>query len=167
MRGLIILQTTTFYAQDQFKEQFGTVDNGVLEISAKWQTSIQQAMACGELIGLVIAGYLSNSYGWRPILGGMMIFLTGSLFLFAFANSLGYLVAAMVMCGMCLVLIQMSRACADNSRDSLGSFPNWLHCIFFRNGPNMFAPVCDRLGWYLLGPGLLPRQCHKSWMSQP
>lgn len=96
---LTILKTTTFYGQDQFKQQFGSIDKGVLEISAKWQTAIQQAMACGELVGLAIAGYLSNYYGWKPILSGMMIWLTGSLFLFAFAKNLGYLVAAMVMCG--------------------------------------------------------------------
>lgn len=95
------IQTTSFYGQDQFKERFGTVDNGVLEISAKWQTAIQQSMAVGELIGLAITGLLADTLGWRPILSGMMIVLTGSLFLFAFADSLGMLVAAMVMCGKC------------------------------------------------------------------
>ncbi|RAH73812.1 MFS general substrate transporter [Aspergillus aculeatinus CBS 121060] len=91
--------TTTFYGQDQFKQQFGTHDNGVLEISAKWQTAIQQAMACGELIGLSLAGFLADRYGWKPILSGMMVMLAGTLFLFAFAKNLGMMVAAMVMCG--------------------------------------------------------------------
>ncbi|KAH8673385.1 general substrate transporter [Xylariales sp. PMI_506] len=91
--------TTSFYGQDQFKKQFGTIDSGVLEVSATWQTGIQQAMAVGELIGLAIAGALADRFGWKPILSGMMIMLTGCLFLFAFAKDLGMIVAAMVMCG--------------------------------------------------------------------
>ncbi|GLA87649.1 hypothetical protein AtubIFM56815_002075 [Aspergillus tubingensis] len=91
-------KTTSFYGQTQFKERFGTVDNGVLEISAEWQTGIQQAMAVGELIGLAIAGFLADRLGWKPILSGMMVWLTGSLFLFAFAQNLGMMVAAMVLC---------------------------------------------------------------------
>ncbi|XRM48131.1 hypothetical protein ABZX51_011071 [Aspergillus tubingensis] len=92
-------KTTSFYGQTQFKERFGTVDNGVLEISAEWQTGIQQAMAVGELIGLAIAGFLADRLGWKTILSGMMVWLTGSLFLFAFAQNLGMMVAAMVLCG--------------------------------------------------------------------
>lgn len=56
-------------------------------------------MTVGELIGLAMVGFLTEHYGWKPILSGMMIFLTGALFLFAFANSLGMIVAAMVLCG--------------------------------------------------------------------
>lgn len=92
-------KTTSFYGQTQFKERFGTVDNGVLEISAEWQTGIQQAMAVGELIGLAVAGFMADRFGWKPILSGMMVWLTGSLFLFAFAQNLGMMVAAMVLCG--------------------------------------------------------------------
>lgn len=98
--GMLTLnKTTSFYGQTQFKERFGTVDNGVLEISAEWQTGIQQAMAVGELIGLAVAGFLADRFGWKPILSGMMVWLTGSLFLFAFAENLGMMVAAMVFCG--------------------------------------------------------------------
>ncbi|RAK91730.1 MFS general substrate transporter [Aspergillus costaricaensis CBS 115574] len=99
MQSADATSTTSFYGQTQFKERFGTVDNGVLEISAKWQTGIQQAMAVGELIGLAIAGILADRLGWKPILSGMMVWLTGSLFLFAFAQNLGMMVAAMVLCG--------------------------------------------------------------------
>ncbi|KAJ9138343.1 General substrate transporter [Pleurostoma richardsiae] len=98
MQACDATSTTSFYGQDQFKEQFGTVDKGVLEISAKWQTGIQQAMAVGELIGLAIVGVLADRFGWKPILSGMMVMLTGSLFLFAFAKNLGMMVAAMVLC---------------------------------------------------------------------
>ncbi|GLB19520.1 hypothetical protein AtubIFM61612_009427 [Aspergillus tubingensis] len=99
MQSADATSTTSFYGQTQFKERFGTVDNGVLEISAEWQTGIQQAMAVGELIGLAIAGFLADRLGWKPILSGMMVWLTGSLFLFAFAQNLGMMVAAMVLCG--------------------------------------------------------------------
>ncbi|CAK7226356.1 hypothetical protein SBRCBS47491_006203 [Sporothrix bragantina] len=99
MQSCDATSTTTFYGQDQFKQRFGSVDNGVLEIPAIWQISIQQAMACGELIGLAIAGFLADRFGWKPILTGMMVMMTGCLFLFAFAHNLGMMVAAMVLCG--------------------------------------------------------------------
>lgn len=56
-------------------------------------------MTVGELIGLGVVGLLNGRYGWKPILSGMMIMLIGTLFLFAFAKSLGMIVAAMVLCG--------------------------------------------------------------------
>ncbi|GLA46664.1 hypothetical protein AnigIFM63604_011265 [Aspergillus niger] len=99
MQSADATSTTSFYGQTQFKERFGTVDNGVLEISAEWQTGIQQAMAVGELIGLAVAGFMADRFGWKPILSSMMVWLTGSLFLFAFAQNLGMMVAAMVLCG--------------------------------------------------------------------
>ncbi|GKZ55710.1 hypothetical protein AnigIFM49718_000876 [Aspergillus niger] len=76
MQSADATSTTSFYGQTQFKERFGTVDNGVLEISAEWQTGIQQAMAVGELIGLAVAGFMADRFGWKPILSSMMVWLT-------------------------------------------------------------------------------------------
>lgn len=93
------VQIPAYFGQDQFKAQFGSKVNGVLEIPAKWQTSVQQSGSVGEIIGLAIVGYLADRIGWKLTLTSMMVFLTGFLFLFAFPQNLGMIVAGNILCG--------------------------------------------------------------------
>lgn len=87
-------------------------------------------MACGELIGLAVAGFLADRFGWRSILTGMMAMLTGCLFIFAFAKNLGMMVAAMVLCGEYRPKrMQLARMYADGQRYSLGCFSDRVHCL--------------------------------------
>ncbi|CAK7206060.1 hypothetical protein SEUCBS139899_008843 [Sporothrix eucalyptigena] len=88
-----------YFGQDQFKQQFGSTVNGVLEIPAEWQTALQQSGSAGEIIGLAIVGFLADRIGWKLTLTGMMVFLTGFLFLFAFPKNLGMIVAGNIICG--------------------------------------------------------------------
>ena len=71
----------------------------MLEIPAKWQTALQQSGSVGEIIGLMFAGYLADRVGWKKTLCGMMIFLTGFLFLFAFPKNLATILAGNILCG--------------------------------------------------------------------
>lgn len=88
-------------------------------------------MTVGEIIGLAIAGFLADRYGWKPILTGMMVMLTCCLFLFAFIQNLGMMVAAMVLCGEYHPGPLVSVDGADHCRYPMGRFPNRLHCVLF------------------------------------
>lgn len=160
-------QTTGFYAQTQFKNKFGSYSNGVLEIAPSWQTGIQMAMSVGELIGLAITGFLSDRYGWKPILSGMMIMLTLCLLLFAFAQSLGMIVAAMVMCGeLSLINFTARKETKTASRDSLGRIPDGLRGIWLGDGAHLSSSFRYGLGWDLLGLGLLYRRVDYTCLSE-
>lgn len=149
-------KTTSFYGQTQFKERFGTVDNGVLEISAEWQTGIQQAMAVGELIGLAVAGFMADRFGWKPILSGMMVWLTGSLFLFAFAQNLGMMVAAMVLCGDFLSFYSVTKRLTAKLGIPWGAFQTGCIAYSSEMVPTCLRPfvtawigICWGLGFFI------------------
>lgn len=77
--------------------------------------------------------------------------LTGCLFIFAFAQNLGMMVAAMVLCGEYRPKrMQLARMSAYGQRYSLGCFSDRVHCLL-RNGTYLLAPFGHRLDWHLLG----------------
>lgn len=76
----------------------GNVDGKV--VVAKWQSSLQVAGQLGALIGVMIAGPITNAIGYRwTFIGGLMA-LNGFIFIFYFSNSLPFVFAAQIIEGL-------------------------------------------------------------------
>lgn len=65
MEGYDLLLLSNFYASPQFNKKYGTLGkSGVYTVSAPWQSGLSNGARCGEMIGLLINGFLSERYGY-------------------------------------------------------------------------------------------------------
>lgn len=64
MEGYDLLLLSNLYASPQFNRKYGTLGkNGVYTVSAPWQSGLSNGARCGEMLGLLINGFLSERYG--------------------------------------------------------------------------------------------------------
>ncbi|KAJ3568612.1 hypothetical protein NPX13_g6361 [Xylaria arbuscula] len=76
-------------AYPAFKDRFGIVaPNGDHVIPASWQNGISGATNVGEIIGLQIAGVVSERWGYRWTIIGALVAVTGFIFFPFFAGNL-------------------------------------------------------------------------------
>jgi SP family general alpha glucoside:H+ symporter-like MFS transporter len=67
-----------FFAFPSFLEKFGELTpDGKMEIPANWQNGLQNAAGAGGIIGLQLAGIVSERIGYRWVLVGLLEFPTG------------------------------------------------------------------------------------------
>jgi SP family general alpha glucoside:H+ symporter-like MFS transporter len=66
MEGYDVCLLSNFFGFPQFKKKYGhQLADGSYEISAPWQAGLQNGVTCGEIIGLMINGYVSERFGYR------------------------------------------------------------------------------------------------------
>jgi MFS transporter, SP family, general alpha glucoside:H+ symporter len=85
-----------FVALAPFQEKFGVFvgyKDGVAQyaIETKWQSALFQSGQCGALIGVIIAGPITNRIGYRWSTIGGLIMMNATIFISFFANSLAVL----------------------------------------------------------------------------
>lgn len=80
-----------FVAQTAFKREYGILHNGVYTIETKWQSALFQSGQCGALVGVFLAGPITNrvGYRWATILG--LILMNATIFICFFSTSLNVL----------------------------------------------------------------------------
>ncbi|KAK8087172.1 hypothetical protein PG994_002146 [Apiospora phragmitis] len=84
-----VTQLLEDFAYPVFKDKFGyPAPNGGMVISAAWQNGISGATNVSEIIGLQIAGWVSERYGYRWTIISALITITGFIFFPFFAESL-------------------------------------------------------------------------------
>ncbi|KAL2843134.1 general substrate transporter [Aspergillus pseudoustus] len=100
--GSILIQN--FLIFPEFKEAFGmpmtTEPLPKYEISSAWQAGLINAAYAGEIIGLVINGFLTEWFGYHRVMVGSLVCLSLLFFLAVFAINVEMLVAAQVLCGL-------------------------------------------------------------------
>ena len=84
-----------------FKQKFGERDpkSGEWAVTAAWQSGLSNGARAGEIIGLIIAGWTADRYGYRMTSIAALLFLIGCIFILFFAPNVGILVAGEVLCG--------------------------------------------------------------------
>lgn len=76
MEGYDLVMINSFYAQPQFNEKFGTLqENGKYGLTAAWQTGLSNAVQVGSILGLMMNGYLTDKFGYRRTMLGALFFM--------------------------------------------------------------------------------------------
>lgn len=102
MEGYDTNLLNSFYGFPDFVDKFGTYfpEKGKKEIPAKWQTALSMAVNCGEILGLFLAGIISDRIGYRKTLIGSLIMVAGLIFIVFFAKNIEMLLVGELLLGL-------------------------------------------------------------------
>ncbi|KAK5655196.1 hypothetical protein OQA88_6095 [Cercophora sp. LCS_1] len=102
MEGYDLALVGNLYASPMFKQKYGVYDPATDKyvISAAWQSGISNGARAGEIIGLIIAGWTADRYGYKMTTIGSVLLLVGCIFILFFAPNIQTLVIGCVMCGL-------------------------------------------------------------------
>lgn len=101
MEGFDITLCQSLLAFPQFKAHYGELmSSGNYQISTVWQAAITNGAVVGEILGLLLNGYITHRIGNRYTMIGSLIFLTIAIFLAFFAHDMNLLLASQVLCGL-------------------------------------------------------------------
>ncbi len=88
MEGYDVVVINCFYGSKRFIDRFGTVlGDGKKVITAPWQTGLSNSALVGEVIVLLMQGWLRTA-GLPTVYMASMIFMSATIFIPVFANSL-------------------------------------------------------------------------------
>ncbi|MGH7963779.1 MAG: MFS transporter, partial [Candidatus Binatia bacterium] len=91
----------SFFGLPQFRQRFGVqLKNGDWQVTSAWMSGLQNGAQVGQICGLMIAGLIAERYGYKKTLLGSLMMVIAFVFLFFFAQNIGYLFAAEVLCGL-------------------------------------------------------------------
>ncbi|RSL65346.1 hypothetical protein CEP51_013008 [Fusarium floridanum] len=107
MEGYDTMLMGNLYAQPAFQRRYGVhVEGDSYEIPSAWQAGLGNGSACGQLIGLSLAGYVSERFGFRKTMMLGLSAITGLIFITFFAPSLAVLEVGQILFGIPLGLFQ-------------------------------------------------------------
>jgi MFS transporter, SP family, general alpha glucoside:H+ symporter len=103
MEGYGLVLIAGFFASPRFKTDFGCpVTPGQdfdCEIPTEWQTGLVDGALGGQVIGIVLNGWLTEKYGYRRTFLGATVAITAFFSITFFANSLWVLLIGLILCG--------------------------------------------------------------------
>jgi SP family general alpha glucoside:H+ symporter-like MFS transporter len=101
MEGYDTALIGNFYGLDTFNRKFGQQVEGSrsYQLSSNWQSALQSGATAGQVVGLLLGGYLADRFGYIKTMLGNLLALIGFIFLFFFAQNVEMLLAAEILCG--------------------------------------------------------------------
>ncbi|KAK3074871.1 hypothetical protein LTR53_002325 [Teratosphaeriaceae sp. CCFEE 6253] len=100
MEGFDIVLINSLYGLPAFQRRFGTpAGDGSYQISAAWQSGLSNGALVGEIIGLMMVGYMAERVGYKKTLITALVLVTGFIFLLFFAQNLTMLLVGEILCG--------------------------------------------------------------------
>lgn len=151
MEGYDICLINNFYAFDVFNQKYGNqLPDGTYQISAAWQSGLSNGANVGELIGLLINGYVSERFGYRwtvIICLGLICCWTS---LFFTAQNVQTLLAAEILCGIpwgvfqTLTITYASEVCPVAMRGYLTTYVNFCWGLGQSIGIGVIMSMLDR-----------------------
>jgi SP family general alpha glucoside:H+ symporter-like MFS transporter len=97
----------SLFAQPAFAKAYGVLQSdGTYQIPAAWQTGLNNGSNVGQMIGLLIAGYIVERFGFRRTMMGALVVVPCIIFIQFFANELPQLEAGQVLLGIPLGIFQ-------------------------------------------------------------
>ncbi|KAF4964219.1 hypothetical protein FSARC_7853 [Fusarium sarcochroum] len=101
MEGYDLVMIGSFYGLPQFQKHFGSYSEaeGKYIITPAWQSGLSNSAQVGQLAGLAINAYSQDRFGARLTMMTFMAYLTGAIFIIAFAPSLSILALGEALCG--------------------------------------------------------------------
>lgn len=101
MEGYDLALLGSLYASDAFNERFGTYSesSGKFLVSAGWQSALSNGARAGEILGLILAGWTSDRFGYKYTTAGSLVLMIAFVFVLFFAPNVQVLVVGEVLCG--------------------------------------------------------------------
>ncbi|KAK0609546.1 general substrate transporter [Bombardia bombarda] len=132
MEGYDVCLINNFYAFPQFNRKYGEqLPNGDWQVTAAWQAGLSNGANVGELIGLIINGWVSERFGYRYTVIGCLVLVIAWTSLFFTAESVHTLLAAEILCGIpwgvfqTLCITYASEVCPVAMRGYLTTYVNF------------------------------------------
>lgn len=101
MEGYDLALLGNLYANPMFNKKYGTLNpvTGKYAVSAAWQSGLSNGARAGEIIGLILAGWTADRYGYRKTTIWSVLLTVAFVFVLFFAPSVEILVLGEVLCG--------------------------------------------------------------------
>ncbi|KAF4988861.1 hypothetical protein FGRMN_9503 [Fusarium graminum] len=101
MEGYDLALLGNLYASPVFNQKFGTynAEKEKYAVSAAWQSGLSNGARAGEIIGLILAGWASDRYGYKMTTVGALILMIAFVFVLFFAPNIKILILGEVLCG--------------------------------------------------------------------
>lgn len=101
MEGYDLALLGNLYASQPFNRKYGTYNPSTKKytVSAAWQSGLSNGARAGEIIGLILAGWTVDRWGYKKSMVLFLALMIAFVFVLVFAPSVGVLVAGEVLCG--------------------------------------------------------------------
>ena len=101
MEGYDLALLGSLYASDVFNARFGEYSEitGKHTFSAGWQSALSNGARAGEILGLILAGWCSDRYGYKYTTAASLVLMIAFVFVLFFAPNIEVLVVGEVLCG--------------------------------------------------------------------
>lgn len=146
MEGYDLALLGSLYGSPQFNRKYGVLNpaTGRYGVRASWQSALSNGARAGEVIGLIINGFVSERYGYRKTMMGALMAMNAFIFILFFAPNVQTLVIGEVFCGIPWGMFQTlttqyaSEVAPVRLRPILTTFVNmcWVFGQFIAAGVN-------------------------------
>jgi SP family general alpha glucoside:H+ symporter-like MFS transporter len=100
MEGFDLVLISAFFAFPPFTERYGVLgESGSYQIPAPWQAALGNGARVGEILGLLLNGWLCERFGFKKTMIGSLLLLMGLIFIQFFAQNIEMLVVGAVLLG--------------------------------------------------------------------
>lgn len=132
MEGYDVCLINNFYGFPQFNRKYGEqLPSGEWQIPARWQSGLSNGANVGELIGLLINGWVSERFGYRWTVIGCLVLVIAWTAIFFTAQNVVALLVAEILCGIpwgvfqTLCITYASEVCPVAMRGYLTTYVNF------------------------------------------
>ncbi|KAK2597357.1 hypothetical protein QQS21_006054 [Conoideocrella luteorostrata] len=143
MEGFDLVLMSNLFAYRPFQKKFGELQpDGTYELTAAWQSGLNNGTLCGQIIGLFLNGYIADRFGYRKTLIGALSACVAFIFIPFFAESLPQLLVGQILLGtpwgvfQTLTTTYASEVCPTHLRAYLTTYVNlcWVIGQFIASG---------------------------------
>ncbi|KAK3197264.1 hypothetical protein GRF29_1536g1176888 [Pseudopithomyces chartarum] len=100
MEGYDINLIANLQAVPAFKRKFGVqLPNGKYEVTAAWQAGLTNGAYVGEILGLMVNGWIAEKYGFKKTMIGALMAVTALIFILFFAVNIEMLLVGLILIG--------------------------------------------------------------------
>lgn len=100
MEGFDLAVLHSLLAVPAFQQTFGqTLPNGKHELTAAWQAGLTNGALVGQMLGLLLNGFVADRYGYKKTMLGALLATTAFIFVPFFATSVEQLLTGFVLLG--------------------------------------------------------------------
>ena len=131
MEGYDIALVNNFYAFPQFNQKYGEqLPDGSWQVPAAWQSGLSNGAVVGEIIGLLLNGWVSERFGYRITVIGCLGLVSAFIAIYFTAQTVVHLQVASILCGIpwgvfqTLTITYASEVCPVALRGYLTTYIN-------------------------------------------